>query len=262
MKNESKTQLKVGVFLTIGLIVILFSIFMLGADKSLFKKYMHLHAHFDQVQGLSEGSVVSLSGVPIGNVEAITFAPDKNALDLSMRVDKNFAHRITKNSQVEIRTQGALGDKFVFIIPGDLSTPAVQDGDVLEVAPSTDFMGIISEKGKDAGRVFDIINEVYKTTRTINEGNRLEKVMTNLSQAAVNLNSASIEAKKLFVDSKLQSSILHMDSILTKIDRGDGTLGGLINDPAIHTQLKNMLGAPTRKNNVKSLLRTSIEKEN
>jgi phospholipid/cholesterol/gamma-HCH transport system substrate-binding protein len=46
-----------------------------------------------------------------------------------------------------------------------------------------------------------------------------------------------------------------------KLDRGEGTLGALINDPSVHNQLKAMLGGSPRKNHVKSLLRTSIEKE-
>jgi phospholipid/cholesterol/gamma-HCH transport system substrate-binding protein len=60
---------------------------------------------------------------------------------------------------------------------------------------------------------------------------------------------------------KMKDSIARLDSILTKIDRGDGTLGALINDPSIHNQLKSYLGGSQRKNNIKSLLRTSIEKE-
>lgn len=269
MKQDTKTQMKVGVFLSIGLFVILASIFMLGADKVFFKNYMRLHAHFDQIQGLSEGSVVSLSGVPVGNIEKIDFSPDKNMLDLTLRVDKTFAHRIPKDSQLEIRTQGALGDKFIFIIPGEMGGETVKEGDILAVAPATDILGILSEKGKDAGRVFDIINEIYKMTQTMNANGRMEKIMTNLSQASASFNASATDAKKFFgeVDGagsgkKFANSIDRMESIMTKIDRGDGTLGALINDSSIHNQIKNMLGAPTRKNNLKSLIRTSIEKEN
>lgn len=268
MNIHTKTQIKVGVFVTLGIIVIIASIFMLGGDKAFFKNFIRVHAHFDQVQGLAEGSIVSLSGVQVGNIEKINFVGDRNALDVVMKIDKHFAPRIPKDSEVEIRTQGALGDKFVFILPGELSGEEVRDGDVLKVAMASDLLGMLSEKGKDAGRVFDIINEVYKMTRTINDNNRLEKIIGNLSEASSKLNSSASEAKLMMASlnpevsgKKLQSSLAKLESVMTKLDRGDGTLGALINDPSLHVQLKGMLGTSTKKNHIKSLLRTSIEKE-
>ncbi|MGZ3771450.1 MAG: MlaD family protein, partial [Bdellovibrio sp.] len=127
MESQGSTQVKVGIFITVGTILILASIFFLGADKSIFTKYVRLHSYFDQVQGLAVGSVVSLSGVTVGNVESITFVSEKNSLDVKMKIDQKFINRIRQGSQVEIRTQGALGDKFIFIIPGDPKNTVVKE---------------------------------------------------------------------------------------------------------------------------------------
>lgn len=268
MESHNSTQLKVGIFITVGLMFILGSIFFLGADKALFTSYIRIHAHFDQVQGLSEGSVVSLSGVTVGNVETITFLPEINALDVKMKINEDFLPRLRSGAQVEIRTQGALGDKFVFIIPGDPKGPIVKEGDILEVAKATDLFGIISERGNETNKIFDTITELQKITHTLNAENRLDRIMRNLEAASGNLNNTSKETQK-FVSQlntnnsaeKITQSIAKLDAILTKIDRGQGTLGALINDPSVHNQLKAVLGGSTRKNNIKSLLRTSIEKE-
>ncbi|MBO9665258.1 MAG: MCE family protein [Bdellovibrio sp.] len=265
MESNASTQLKVGIFLAVGIVFILGSIFFIGADKSIFRSYTKLHAHFDQVQGLAEGSVVSLSGITVGNVQAITFVPEKNTLDVTMKIDEKYLNRIREGSQVEIRTQGALGDKFVFIIPGDPKNPAVKDGDYLEVARATDLIGVISERGGEAGKIFDIINELYKITHAMNENNRLGKIMVNFETASTNLAQTSKDAQKVVSDlssnGKLTSAVTKLDSVMGKLDRGEGTLGALINDPSVHNQLKAMLGGSPRKNHVKSLLRTSIEKE-
>ncbi|RYZ64259.1 MAG: MCE family protein, partial [Proteobacteria bacterium] len=69
MESSAKTQFKIGLFLSIGIFLILGTIFMLGADRAFFKKYVTLHAHFEQVQGLAEGSVVSFSGITVGNIK-------------------------------------------------------------------------------------------------------------------------------------------------------------------------------------------------
>ncbi|WP_413582666.1 MlaD family protein [Bdellovibrio sp. HCB288] len=268
MESSNSTQVKVGIFIAIGVVIILGSIFFIGGEKSIFKSYVNIHAHFDQVQGLAEGSVVSLSGVTIGNVQKINFLSEKNTLDVVMRVDKTYTSRIREGSQVEIRTQGALGDKFVFIIPGDPRNPEIQDGAILEIAKPTDLIGVISERGGEAGKLFDVINEMYKITKAMNDENRLGKIMANFESTSANLSRVSGEASGLMKKlndghsgEKLTNTINKLDAIVSKVDRGEGTLGALINDPSIHNQLKALLGGTQRKNNVKSLLRTSIEKE-
>ncbi|XGC80441.1 MlaD family protein [Bdellovibrio bacteriovorus] len=266
MESHTSTQLKVGIFLAVGAVLIMASLFFLGADRALFTSYVRLHAHFEQVQGLSVGSVVSLSGVTVGNVEAITFLPEVNALDVKMKVDADYIPRIRQGSQVEIRTQGALGDKFVFIIPGDPRAEVVREGEVLQIAKATDVLGIISERGNETNRIFDIINELYKMTHAMNENNRMGRLMGNLETASTSLTLASKEAQKLATQlnqsatgDKFASSMTKLDSILTKIDKGQGSLGALINDPSLHNQLKAMVGANNRKDHVKSLLRQSID---
>lgn len=268
MESQTSTQVKVGIFLAIGIIVILGSIFLLGADKALFTDYVRVNAHFDSVQGLSEGSVVSLSGITVGNVESITFLPEVNALNVRMKINKKFMGRIRQGAQVEIRTQGALGDKFVFIIPGDPKLDIIEDGDILGVARATDLIGVISERGGETARIFDIINDLHKMTHAMTAENRMGKLMVNLEKATSHLSSASAETEKFASQlnaggggEKLNRSLNKLDAILGKIDRGEGSLGALINDPSVHNQLKALLGGSARKNNVKSLLRTSIEQE-
>ena len=100
-------------------------------------------------------------------------------------------------------------------------------------------------------------------TQSLTKDQRLEKILSSLVIATGNLAKSSDNAQKLTTDlnfSKLQSSMVKFDNVMTKLDRGDGTLGALINDPAIHQQLKTMLGVSDRKNNMKTLLRGSIEK--
>jgi phospholipid/cholesterol/gamma-HCH transport system substrate-binding protein len=159
-----------------------------------------------------------------------------------------------------------LGDKYVYIIPADSKNEALKNGDYLDTAVSTDFMNIISEKGGEATKVFEIIDEVYKLSKVINKDGRSEKIFSNLADASYNLKTTSEEASKLITElrgqnpAKIHEAIEKLNSILSKIDRGDGTLGALINDPSLHDQLKTMLGGDQRKKYMKSLIRTSIEK--
>lgn len=269
METTFKNQIKVGIFLVLGIAVTMGSIFMLGANKSLFSKFSHLYAEFNDVQGLARGSVVSLSGVVIGNIEAIEFVHEKNLLRVDMKIESIYLPRVFQGSQVEIRTQGALGDKFIYVIPGDPKSNPVKDHDTLTVAKSTDLFNVIAERGKETERVFDIINEVYKLTKTLNQDNHLGTAIANVSQASKDFKLISEKSLKLVSEfsegkspsAQMKASIDRLNNILGKIDRGEGTLGALINDSSLHDQLKSLVGGSQRKNHVKSLMRTSIEKE-
>lgn len=266
MDPNKKHQAQVGAFIFLGLVAVLASILALGGSKSIFKSYVTLYARLDQVQGLNEGSVVSVSGFNVGNVKEISFSGEQKALVVSMKIDSKFINRITKGSTAEIRTQGALGDKFVFIAPGDPTAAPLGEGEYIDSAPTSDLMGILSEKGGEAAKVFEIIDEIHKLTKIINADGRSEKIVSNLAEASTNLKLTSTEAYKLVSElrgqnpAKIKDSVEKLNSILAKIDRGEGTLGALINDNSLHEQLKNLLGGDQRKKYMKSLIRNSIEK--
>ncbi len=267
MEHSLKINLKVGIFVFGGLIVILSTIFLLGANKSFFTRHVRIQAHFDQVQGLARGSVVSLSGVVVGNIEKIDFNKENNNLVVTMKIELEYLSQIPKGSQVEIRTQGALGDKFVYIIPSENKTGIISNGDTLEVAKATDILNILSNRGKDTEKIFDILNEVLIMAKTINADNKIGKIIENLNQGSANFNKVTTQAKDFTSEAnlgvsggKLASSINRLDNILTKIDKGQGSLGALLNDSSVHDKLKSMLGGAQRKDHVKSIIRTSIEK--
>ena len=112
------TQIKVGIFLAAGIAVLLVTIFMLGSNKSMFQEVVELRSYFDSVQGLNKGAVVSLAGVKVGNIEEMKFDEKRNLVEIISIIDAGFKNKIKKDSRIEIRTQGALGDKFLYITPG------------------------------------------------------------------------------------------------------------------------------------------------
>lgn len=266
MESVGNNQFKVGVFIVIGLVIVLLSILLVGGDRMFFRRKVVIYAEFDQVQGLGPGSVVSLAGITVGNIEAIDFNSNSNRIQLKLKIDADFLSRITEGTTAEIRTQGALGDKFIYISPGEPSGRQLGAGANLPMQKATDLIGVISERGKEADKIFEIINELYKLVKTINADNRIGVMIGNMSDASKSLKVTAGESEKLVAELRSQSgpkikdSMEKLDRILTKIDRGEGTLGALINDSGLHDSLKAMLGSSTRKKNIKSLLRDSIEK--
>ncbi len=249
---ETRKQLMMtGLFLVIGIFIILVTILMLGGNARLFQKSAHLYVTFSDVQGLNQGAVISLSGLPIGNVDGFDFDAKTNKIRVSMRILSKDLEKINSGAQAEIRTQGALGDKYIYIKPSKNGGETLHSGDELKTLQSADILSILSEKGNETERIFDIINEVYTLTKTLNQDNRVGHILSNLDEGSSVLTR---------VANRAESSMNKFDRVMTRLDKGEGTLGALISDPSIHDQIKAILGGSQRKSQVRDMLLRSIEK--
>ena len=265
--NEQDQQRRVGFFLLIGLVALVFSVFVLGGDKRILRSYVKIYAKMPQVQGLNLGSLVSLAGIPIGNIREIVFDNDRKNVRITMKVQESFLEALRKGSTIEVRTQGALGDKFVYITPGPIDAEQLRDGDYIEMSNTQDLMGVLSEKGAEAAKVFDVLNETLLTLKSINNGNKISSILSNLKDSSDQIKEMAKESKSFISDMKahnsqnINSAVARLNSILTKIDKGEGTLGGLINDPSVHEQLKKILGSGQRKQFLQSIFQNTIDEK-
>lgn len=264
-ENTATYQKKVGLFLALGLVGLIFSIFFLGGEKRLFTKYVTLYGKMPHVQGLNRGSLISLAGIPVGNIREITFAED-GAVVIAMKIEASHLPNIKEGSTIETRTQGALGDKFVYINPGPFEGAPLKDGDTIQVSKQLDLMGVLSERGGEAAKIFEALNETLVLLRSVNAGNRIEQILGNLNSASVNFKDMSAEGKLLLADLRskdqgVTQAVRHMNSIMAKVDRGEGTLGALVNDSTVHDQIKKILGGGERKRYLRGILQNSIEEK-
>lgn len=261
-----KDQMKVGIFIMAGLGAVIFSVFFLGGEKKLFSKFVMLYGKLPHVQGLNPGSLVSLAGVPIGNVTEINFSEAGDGIIVSMKVNEKFLSQLRAGATLETRTMGALGDKFLYVQPGPLDAAVLKEGDFISASTQQDLMGIISEKGGEAGKIFDVIAETLKLVQTVNAENRIGSILTNLKDASANFKELSGSTKELLSelrskDNDMIQSMKKMNSIMTKIDKGQGTLGALVNDSTLHDQLKKMLGGNQKKQYLQSIVQDSISEK-
>ncbi len=253
------TQTKVGAFLAIGLFVLLGSIFTLGSNKSYFQEVLLMKAYFDSVQGLNKGSLVSLSGVKIGNVDKIFFNAERNSVEVTVRIDAIYKNKIRKDSRIELRTQGALGDKFLFITPGTNITEFLQHNDEITADYGNDILSVLSKRGSESEKLFDAITDFQKLLHTITEQNKIPSLIAKLDSTAGNLSEVSQRLNGTLKTGSLDRSMTKLERVIDKIDRGDGTLGALINDRSIHERIKNILGAGQKNQQMKQILKSTVE---
>lgn len=253
------TQMKVGLFVLAGLIVLLGSIFTLSSNKTFFQETFEVRSYFDSVQGLNVGAVVSLSGLKVGNVDRITFDETKNLVEVISRIDPEFKNKIKKDSRIEIKTQGALGDKFLYITPGTVSADVVRNGDEVVADYGNDILAVLSKRGNESEKLFDALADFQKLMNSLTTNNKIPSLLNKLDTAAGNLSEASSNLNATLKIGSFDRSLTKLEKIVDKVDRGEGTLGALINDRSIHERVKNILGAGQKNQQVKQILKSSVE---
>jgi phospholipid/cholesterol/gamma-HCH transport system substrate-binding protein len=260
-------QYKVGLFIGAGLIAVMAAILLLGGEEMFFARYIYLRARFQEVQGLFPGSIVSLAGVPVGNVSSIQFVLEENKLDVVLKIKHNFQNRLYVGTTAEIRTQGALGDKYVFLNPGAPGKKVLGTDSVLP-GIENDYFKLLTDREDGVARIVDLIKEMHILIASINQNGRSGQMMRDMATSLTKFSSTLTQIDGLVGDlrgqipenGKLRAALIHLSDIMAKIDQGKGTLGQLINDPSVYQNLKAYLGGSARNRYMKDMIRETIQK--
>jgi phospholipid/cholesterol/gamma-HCH transport system substrate-binding protein len=251
-----------------GVLALLTSIVLFSGNGLLFVATYHLKIEMKDVQGLGVGSVVSLAGLRIGNVSRVDVDPETNKMRVTLTLERKYQTRITRGAAASLKTQGALGDRYVYIEPHPQIGEVLHEGDTLTTSETPDLFELISSKGAEFSNILEVIKEVHRFVHNLNDNDRSAIFMENMALASKNLNGFLVEGRAalkdihaLASDGSIKDSTTRLSSILRKIDRGDGTLGELINNPALHDRLMALIGENPRNKYMKSLLRQSIQTE-
>src|SRR5271170_1447867 len=164
-KQLTWTELRVGIFVLVGLLVAVVAIFYVTGGGLFGAKY-RLITYAAEVDELQTGAPVTLDGIEVGNVEALKLTPhpqDKvHNITIVMRVDKKFQDQIRTDSQAALITQGLLGNRYVSISRGLKGTPIPSNG-AIPVSQQPDMKAII-QRGSDVmaslGTLSTTINQV------------------------------------------------------------------------------------------------------
>jgi phospholipid/cholesterol/gamma-HCH transport system substrate-binding protein len=117
MKKNSTNKIKLGIFVTLGLAVLILAIYFIGEKQLLFKNTFRLTGVFRNVAGLQAGNNVRLSGINIGTVENISLVSD-TTVRVDIVIDESSRKFIKKDAIATIGSEGLIGNKVLVINPG------------------------------------------------------------------------------------------------------------------------------------------------
>jgi phospholipid/cholesterol/gamma-HCH transport system substrate-binding protein len=234
-REKSKRAVIVGLFVTIGLLILLVGVFTLGGQRKTFAPSIQVQAVFDNVNGLQKGDNVWFSGVKVGIVKTVEFNGNSQ-IRVKMHIDRKAQEFIRKDAKAKVGAESFIGNKLVVIYGGTPEAGAIEGGEhmAVERTLSTDDMMETLQKNNEN---LVAITTDFKTVsnRLVNGEGTAGALLTDASlfkSLQRTANNLQIAAR----NSELLSN--HIAQYTAQLDKPGSLANGLVHDTLIMTNLQ------------------------
>ncbi|WP_424493652.1 MlaD family protein [Salinimicrobium sp. GXAS 041] len=271
--KEVKTAL-----LAITAVILLIFGYSFLKGQNLLSSSRTFYAVYNDVEGLTPSSAVTINGLRVGSVQEIGFLNTSGQLIVTFSVDNEFP--FSENSIAQIYGGGFIGGKSLAILPEYEPGKLAQSGDTLPSQIEEGLLELVNdrltplqEKVEDAivnadslimsfnqilnsdtrnniRKTFEDIsvtaNSLRGSAQSINgildeNSGKLNRTFTNLDEMSTNLNKFSDTLTQVDIATivnDLEHAVASFENVANEINNGDGTMAKLINDPSIYDNLE------------------------
>ena len=264
-KQLTWTELRVGLFVLVGLLVLAVGIFYVTGPGFLGAKY-RLATFLPEVSGLVTGAPVRVDGVEVGNVESIRMTPrkpgqpmDRNRnIEVKMRIDRRYQDSILTDSTASLVTEGLLGNRYVNITRGFTGVPLKEGGELKGVEEKA-IKEVVERSADTLGNLQALSQDVRDLIAGVQEGrgslgklltdeqayNHLNSLLAKSDQMVSNVQAGQGSIGKLIATDELyqkaNSAVGRVDAVVADIQAQKGTVGKLIYDPSLYDNAKEAI---------------------
>lgn len=228
-------QIRVGSFVAIAGILLFATIFYFGLNGTPFARAAKVHAKFDNVFGLAEGSPVEMGGVVVGQIESIGLPELKTQLvPVTLSIEHDALDHLGASSLAFASSHALLGQRFIGLSARKESEPALQDGGTIQTRPSESMDALIEQ----ATRTLTKVNQ---------EIDQLQQFTGALAQVGVELQNGQGTLGKLLHDDALYDSLAsaaeNARALTQDAEHGHGMIATLLHDRHLDSDLREGVGA-------------------
>lgn len=237
MAKKITNNVKLGVFVLAGLVIMIFALYMIGKDTNMFGSNYTLKVRFENVHGLTSGNNVRYAGIQVGTVKKVMILSD-TLIEVSMLIDTKMEKYIHKTAIVSMSTDGLMGNRILNITPAKDGSALAEDGDLLITKKSVSTDDMMETLDKTNRNIADVSEGLKIMVSRINNSSALWKLLDettlpdNLRASAVSIRQATARADNMVND-------LH--SIINDVKNGKGSLGAILTDTSIAQNLNQAM---------------------
>jgi len=207
--GKTKLELKVGIFVFVGIIILSIFVLSIGKFRTLASGY-RIDFVYNFVNGVKIGAPVRFAGVDVGEVKTIKFifVPEEQKTKIHILCWIRKEVKIPADSTVWVNTLGLLGEKYIEIMPG------------------MDYSHCLAANKSMEGIDPIPMHEVFRLGKNIAD---------TINESIMKLKSGEGTVGKLLYDDALYNEIE------AAIKNKDGTVGRLFYDDALYREIEALL---------------------
>jgi phospholipid/cholesterol/gamma-HCH transport system substrate-binding protein len=195
MKKNSGLKWKLGIFIIVGLTVLVFGLYFIGKQKNIFVSVFPLKAIFNNVSGLKVGNNIRFGGIAVGTVDGIQLLTDTSVM-VNMNIKSEVRKFIKRDAVANIGTEGLMGDRVVFISPGNSNQELVRNNEVLAARAPVETDQILAGLKTSADNAANITQQLSEVAYKVNHGHGIIARLLGDSSLGNNLNTTMVNLKK------------------------------------------------------------------
>ncbi|MCS7213720.1 MAG: MlaD family protein [Candidatus Calescibacterium sp.] len=167
-------------------------------------------------EGLGVGSPVLISGVQVGKIKKIELSEDgKRAI---ITVDIKGGTKIARDSKVEFRMKGILGDRVIVFIQGEKLDEPLEDEDIIFV-------------GEERTEISQITTSIEATAQKLSETlDSVKALSEKVVELVDNLNELVIDIRSKEIDEDLKGSSEKLEETISEAYKAVKNVNQLISD--------------------------------
>ena len=216
--NNAQQTARVGLFFLLGLALTWVTFETLSGGTIFKEKGYMLIAGFESLNELKQGDDVRMAGVKIGTIETTRLAGRR--AEAVLRIDPGV--KVATDATASIVMAGLIGTNYVSIDLGSASAGALADGAEIRTKVTPDINSIMTDLGNLGQKLDGALSSFGSAFNGDGKGGglfqKLDKLVTDNSD-------------------RVSTTMTNLQEITTKLNKGEGTLGKLINDPSLHDEL-------------------------
>ncbi len=257
---SKETRFKVGIFTVLGILAIGIITVYVNDKPQWWRPCQYVKINVEDASGLKSKSAIKSLGIEIGYLSTVELTESHVILGICITAPVE----VLPTTRAYIRSEGFLGDKYVelkpvkytgpkethtsfspldLIIPQAHAAPKSAAGKEIPVGESSqDVQHLVN-------RVDDLVHEITDLTNNIKLAIHPEELRNTLRQLNQTLKNASTTfapegglnqtAQRSLA--KLEDAIEQMRDMVSRVNRGEGSIGMLLNDPAYAEEIKEAM---------------------
>lgn len=266
--EERGTQVKVGIFMAIGLAAVGLMVVYFGRFGDSVRNYYDLRVEYPNAAGIYKGASVLLAGAKIGMVDTPpVILKDLDGVAVGLKIYEDV--KIPEKAEFTIGSSGLLGDKFIqIIIPeGAKDSPPFPPDATIVGHGEKGFEDITEQAGVLLADIQKAIGNINAIAEKLNSDVFKKSTMEDLNATMANLRETSAsfaDASKKIDDvvenakgaiktgeqtmvsakeaaDELKKTITDVRSIVQQTKQGRGALGMLLSDKEVADNLRALV---------------------